>query len=74
MCRKPISANFPARIIVDGSSTVWPIMVAAGEQFSQLAPNVVAEVELSGTTGGFRRFCAGDSDLQDAFRLLRAEP
>ncbi len=63
-------SQLSGRIVADGSSTVWPIMVAAGEQFSELAPNVVAEIEFSGTTGGFRRFCAGDSDLQDASRPI----
>src|SRR4051812_18866555 len=63
-------SQLSGRIIADGSSTVWPIMVAVEEQFSELATNVVAEVEFSGTTRGFRRFCAGDSDLQDASRPI----
>lgn len=66
-------SQLSGRIIADGSSTVWPIMVAASEQFTELAPNVVTDIELSGTTGGFRRFCAGDSDLQDASRPITAD-
>lgn len=66
-------SQLSGRIIADGSSTVWPIMVAAGEQFTELAPNVVTEIEFSGTTGGFRRFCAGDSDLQDASRPIMSD-
>lgn len=58
------------RIIVDGSSTVWPIMVAAAERFGESAANVIVEVEFSGTGGGFRRFCAGASDVQDASRPI----
>ncbi len=58
------------RVIVDGSSTVWPIMVAAAERFGESASNVIVEVEFSGTGGGFRRFCAGASDVQDASRPI----
>lgn len=59
-------------IIVDGSSTVWPITAEAAERFAAKAP-VIVEVEISGTGGGFRRFCAGESDLQDASRPITAE-
>ncbi len=58
------------RVIVDGSSTVWPIMVAAAERFGESAGNVIVEVEFSGTGGGFRRFCTGASDVQDASRPI----
>ena len=57
------------RIIADGSSTVWPVTAEAGERFMAMAP-VIVEVELSGTGGGFRRFCAGESDLQNASRPI----
>ena len=59
-------------IIVDGSSTVWPITAEAAERFAAIAP-VIVEVEISGTSGGFRRFCAGESDLQNASRPITAE-
>jgi phosphate transport system substrate-binding protein len=60
------------RIIADGSSTVWPVTAEAGERFMAMAP-VIVEVELSGTGGGFRRFCAGESDLQNASRPITDE-
>jgi phosphate transport system substrate-binding protein len=63
-------AQLSGRIIVDGSSTVWPIMVAAAERFGESASNVIVEVEFSGTGGGFRRFCTGASDVQDASRPI----
>jgi phosphate transport system substrate-binding protein len=65
-------AQLSGRIIADGSSTVWPITSDAAERFAELAPVIVA-VELSGTSGGFRRFCADQSDLQDASREITAE-
>jgi phosphate transport system substrate-binding protein len=61
------------RVIADGSSTVWPITSEIGERFVELAPGVVIEVEVSGTGGGFRRFCAGESDVQNASRPINAE-
>ena len=60
------------RIIADGSSTVWPVTAEAADRFMAMAP-VYVEVELSGTGGGFRRFCAGESDLQNASRPINDE-
>ena len=65
-------AQLSGAIIVDGSSTVWPIALDAAERFMALAP-VFIEVELSGTGGGFRRFCANESDLQNASRPITDE-
>lgn len=65
-------AQLSGRVIADGSSTVYPITAEAAERFMQLAP-VAVDVEFSGTTGGFRRFCAGASDIQDASRPITAE-
>ncbi len=55
-------------VIVDGSSTVYPITAAASEEFNQYAPNVRIPVGVSGTGGGFKKFCAGETDIQDASR------
>jgi phosphate transport system substrate-binding protein len=60
------------RIIADGSSTVWPITAEAADRFMAMAP-VPIDVEFSGTGGGFRRFCAGDSDIQNASRPITDE-
>jgi phosphate transport system substrate-binding protein len=57
-------------IVADGSSTVGPITTAAAENFSELAPNVEIEVSISGTGGGFTRFCEGETDIQDASRPI----
>lgn len=57
-------------IIIDGSSTVYPVTAAAAEEFNQYAPNVRVPVGISGTGGGFKKFCAGETDIQDASRPI----
>jgi phosphate transport system substrate-binding protein len=62
-------------IRIDGSSTVYPITQAIVKQF-EADPNNRGRVELkiSGTTGGFEKFCAGKTDINDASRpILLAE-
>ncbi|MGH2586490.1 MAG: PstS family phosphate ABC transporter substrate-binding protein [Dehalococcoidia bacterium] len=57
-------------IVVDGSSTVFPVTAAAAEEFQQYAPNVRTSVGISGTGGGFKKFCAGETDISDASRPI----
>ncbi|KGF72237.1 hypothetical protein DO97_11430 [Neosynechococcus sphagnicola sy1] len=67
-------AQSRAVIKVDGSSTVYPISQAIVKAF-QKTPNgkqVQISVEQSGTTGGFRKFCAGQTDISDASRPILA--
>jgi phosphate transport system substrate-binding protein len=60
-------------IVVDGSSTVYPISEAAGEGFQkQMAGRVRVTVAESGTGGGFRKFCRGETHVQDASRPITA--
>ena len=63
-------ASLEGEINVDGSSTVGPITTAAQESFSEVAPNVDISVNISGTGGGFEKFCAGDTDISDASRPI----
>ena len=58
------------QILIDGSSTVYPVTAAAAEEFNKYAPNVRIPVGVSGTGGGFKKFCAGESDIQDASRPI----
>ncbi|HEU0116343.1 MAG TPA: PstS family phosphate ABC transporter substrate-binding protein, partial [Thermomicrobiales bacterium] len=58
------------RVAIDGSSTVWPLTYKVGQQFRDLAPAIIVDTQISGTTGGFRRFCFGASDIQDASRPI----
>lgn len=57
-------------ILIDGSSTVYPITAAAAEEFNKYAPEVRVPVGVSGTGGGFKKFCAGETDIQDASRPI----
>jgi phosphate transport system substrate-binding protein len=59
-------------ITADGSSTVGPYTTAGAELFSRAgASNVKITVGISGTGGGFQRFCKGEIDLSDASRPMR---
>jgi phosphate transport system substrate-binding protein len=59
------------RIQADGSSTVGPFTTAAAERFRQQHPDVNITVGISGTGGGFSRFCAGETDLSNASRPIK---
>jgi phosphate transport system substrate-binding protein len=59
-------------ITADGSSTVGPYTTAAAELFRRAgASNVQVTVGISGTGGGFQRFCRGEIDLSNASRPMR---
>ena len=57
-------------VIVDGSSTVEPLSSAAATMFRDQEPDVNVTVATSGTGGGFKRFCAGETDISDASRPI----
>jgi len=59
-------------ITADGSSTVGPYTTAAAELFRRAgAGGVKVTVGISGTGGGFQRFCKGEIDLSDASRPMK---
>ncbi len=58
---------------VDGSSTVYPITEAVAEEFRKVSPEVRVTVGISGTGGGFKKFAAGEIDIADASRPIKAE-
>ncbi len=58
-------------IQVDGSSTVYPITEAMAEEFQREHPNVRITVGISGTGGGFKKFCSGETDISDASRPIK---
>jgi phosphate transport system substrate-binding protein len=58
-------------ITADGSSTVGPYTRAAAELFRKKEPGVQVTVGISGTGGGFQRFCNNEIDLADASRAIR---
>lgn len=57
-------------VTVDGSSTVYPMSVAAQELVNEEHPQVRVSVAESGTGGGFEKFCAGETDISDASRPI----
>ncbi len=57
-------------VAVDGSSTVYPITEAVAEEFQRAHPDVRVTVGISGTGGGFKKFCAGETDISDASRAI----
>lgn len=62
-----------ALIKVDGSSTVFPITEAVAEEFQKESRGAVrVTVGISGTGGGFKKFCRGETDVQDASRPISA--
>jgi phosphate transport system substrate-binding protein len=58
-------------IAVDGSSTVFPITEAMAEEFQRRNPNSRIAVGISGTGGGFKKFCNNETDMTNASRQIR---
>ena len=61
-------------VSVDGSSTVFPISEAMAEEF-QLEQEGATRVTVgvSGTGGGFKKFCRGEIDIAGASRPIRSD-
>ena len=69
----PDFGDISGEIRLDGSSTVFPISEAVAEEFQYEYPNVRITVAESGTGGGFEKFCAGETDANDASRTIKDE-
>jgi len=68
----PAASNAaPTLIQLDGSSTVFPISEAVAEEFQKANPAIRVTVGISGTGGGFQKFCRGETDISDASRPIR---
>jgi phosphate transport system substrate-binding protein len=66
-------AQQPFTIQIDGSSTVFPLSEAVAEAFQQQTQGRVrVTVGESGTGGGFRKFCRGETHISDASRPISA--
>jgi phosphate transport system substrate-binding protein len=65
------AASAQTIVAVDGSSTVFPITEAMAEEFQKANPGIKVTVGLSGTGGGFKKFCRGDTDATGASRPIR---
>jgi phosphate transport system substrate-binding protein len=67
------AASLSGTVTVDGSSTVFPLAEAAAELFQKnVAKDVRVTVGESGTGGGFKKFCAGETDISNASRPISA--
>ncbi len=65
-------AQSPGSIAIDGSSTVFPITQRMADLFSQTGnTGVDISVGVSGTGGGFRKFCAGETVISNASRAIK---
>jgi phosphate transport system substrate-binding protein len=67
------NASVGGAIAADGSSTVGPFVTVAAEDFATTGATTAITVGISGTGGGFERFCAGETDLSNASRPIKDE-
>jgi phosphate transport system substrate-binding protein len=67
------ASGLSGTIAIDGSSTVQPFAQAAAELFGEDNPDVKITVGAAGTSGGFEKFCAGETDISDASRSIEPE-
>lgn len=65
------AADLSGTIAIDGSSTVFPISEAVAEEFQKQYRNVKVTVGISGTGGGFKKFCNKETDISDASRAIK---
>lgn len=67
------SGDLSGAVNLDGSSTVGPLSEVAAELFMGENPGVNVSVAISGTSGGFEKFCNGETDGNDASREIKDE-
>ncbi|MGD1907031.1 MAG: PstS family phosphate ABC transporter substrate-binding protein [Leptolyngbyaceae cyanobacterium] len=64
-------AQLSGSILIDGSSTVFPITEAMAEEFRGENPSIDISVGVSGTGGGFSKFCNGETVINNASRGVK---
>jgi phosphate transport system substrate-binding protein len=67
------TAALSGTVAIDGSSTVYPISELVAEEFQLENPGVRVPVAFAGTGGGFKKFCTGETDINDASRPIKAD-
>jgi phosphate transport system substrate-binding protein len=66
------TSRMAGSIEIDGSSTVYPITEAVAEEFgAATGGSVRVMVGFSGTGGGFKRFCTGETQISNASRHIK---
>lgn len=68
---QPEEFDGQGQILIDGSSTVGPITIRVAEAFHEKYPDVEIDVTISGTGGGFKRFCTGETAVSNASRPIK---
>ena len=66
-----VDGDLEGEVFISGSSTVEPVSVRVAELFEDVAPSVRVDVEGPGTGDGFKKFCAGETDISDASRAIK---
>ncbi|NJM71319.1 MAG: PstS family phosphate ABC transporter substrate-binding protein [Scytonema sp. RU_4_4] len=64
------ATNLSGTIKIDGSSTVFPVSQVMAKEFQKANSGVQINIAFSGTGGGFKKFCAGETDITDASRPI----
>ncbi len=72
-CGGGSSTEEPQPVVVDGSSTVFPISLAAAEEYLKEKPDVQVIVHKHGTGGGFGKYAAGEADIVNASRPAKPD-
>ena len=70
-----VQPAFGQIVKIDGSSTVFPVTEAVAEEFQKMKKQAIkVTVGISGTGGGFKKFCRGETDISNASRpILKSE-
>lgn len=67
------ASDLSGSVVIDGSSTVFPVSEAMAEEFMAANSGVRVTVGTSGTGGGFEKFCAGETQISNASRPIKQE-
>lgn len=67
----PTAPTLSGAIKIDGSSTVFPITEAVAEEFMKVHRDVKVTVGISGSSGGFKKWVKGETDINDSSRAIK---
>jgi phosphate transport system substrate-binding protein len=67
------TTSLSGSVTVDGSSTVFPVSKVMAQEFQKTNPEVKVTVGVSGTGGGFEKFCANQTDITGASRPINSQ-
>jgi phosphate transport system substrate-binding protein len=64
-------SQLTGKIMIDGSSTVYPITEAVAEEFRGQHPGVQVTIGVSGSSGGFKKWTKGETDINNSSRQIK---